>query len=207
MKIHARALVAAALAFSAVAAGAETVSVEYLVHRKPLVAAMHASDTLTFAFYSDPKCTTLQATTQLAASAPQILFERVKSQRIQGLKGADLLRIGAVIEGAPGGAGFLRVEGVGVIPAMEICQPQANAGGELRFIDTSIADELLEIAGVESGEQLRAALEKGQLPTSVVCELLATVLAQGGTDIPMGICTGDGEAEPLDLLGSLLSLD
>ena len=210
MKTLARTLLAAAIAFSAAAANADPVSVEYLVHRKPLIAAMNGSDTLTFNFYSDAKCEALEATTQLAASNPLINFERVKGQRIKHLKGADFLRIAAVIEDAPSGASYLRVEGAGVTPAKEICQPQAVVGGGLtglRFVDTSVTDQLLEIAGVQSVEQLRSALEAGQLPTSTVCALLAEVLSQGGTEIPIGICDDGGEGDPLALLGGLLDLN
>ena len=98
MKTLARALMAAAIALSPAAANAESVSVEYLVHRKPLIAAMHAGDKLTFRFYSDAKCTEAAATTQVVASHPGIHFERVKVQRVKGVKGADFLRIGAVLD-------------------------------------------------------------------------------------------------------------
>jgi hypothetical protein len=211
MKTLARTLMAAAFAFSAAAANAEPLSVEYLVHRKPLIAALNGGDTLTFQFYSDAKCEALAGKSQIAASNPLVHFERVKGQRIKHLKGADYLRIAAVIEDAPSGANFLRVEGAGVNPAKEICQPQAVAGGGLtglRFVDTSVTDELLGIAGVQSVEELRSALEQGQVPTSVVCELLAEVLSQGGTEIPVGVCDdGGGAGDPLALLGGLLDLN
>ena len=95
-------------------------------------------------------------------------------------------------------------------PAKDACQSRAVPGDSLTslsFIDTSVTDELLAIAGVGSVDELRTALQKGQVPNTVMCELLAEILAQGGTEIPVGICSGDGEAAPVDLLGSLLDLN
>jgi hypothetical protein len=208
MKSLGRALMAAAIALSATAANAESVSVKYLVQRKPLIAAMQASDKLTFRFYSDAKCTTAAATIQVVASSPGIHFERVKAQRIKGVEGADFLRIGAVLEDfAPTNANFLLVEGPGISPAKEACQPRGVPGDtvpSLHFVDTSVSDELLEIAGVGSIEELRTSLQKGQVPANVTCELLAEILSQGGTEVPVGICSGDGGAAPLDLFESLL---
>lgn len=203
-----RALIATALAASAGAASADPMSIEYLVQRKPLVAAMSGTDTLDVLFYSDPKCETLSSSVAVAANSPAVHFERVKNQRIGRLKSADLVRIDAIIEDAPASAPFVRVEGPGITPAKAICQPQGGGSG-IRFIDTTVTDTILQIVGVDSLEEVRVALQKGQLPTTVVCELLAEILSQGGADIPLGVCATEGESgsEPLDLLGGLLGLN
>jgi hypothetical protein len=152
-----------AVVASAGAASADPMTIEYVVQRKPLVAAMSGTDTLNVLFYSDPKCETLSSSVAVAANSPAVHFERVKSQRIGRLKSADLVRINAIIEAAPSSASFVRVEGPGVTPAKAICQPQGGGSG-IRFIDTTVTDTILQIAGVDSLEEVRVALEKGPAP-------------------------------------------
>jgi hypothetical protein len=202
-----RALIATALVASAGGASADPVTAEYLVQRKPLVVAMNGTDTMDFKFYSDPNCQNLTHQVAITADSPAIHFERVRSQRIGRTRSADLIRITAIVEDAPASAPFLRVDGPGVTPAMTTCQPQGGGSG-LRFIDTSITDTILRAAGVESVDEARIALEKGQLPPNVVCELLTEILSQGGAEIPVGICATEGdESQPVDLLGGLLGMN
>jgi hypothetical protein len=211
MNVLTRALMATLLSVSAVSANAETSAVEYLVQRKPLASTTVGSDKLVFRFFTDEKCEAATGEISLAASDSAIHFERLKGQRIGRLKGASYVRISAILTDAPANAQFMRVEGPGIVPAKTICQPQtvANAGVTgIQFVDTTITDQLLEIAGVDQVEDLRSALEKGEVPTSVVCELLSEVLSAGGSAVTDDICaSADAPADPAALLGGLLDVN
>jgi hypothetical protein len=199
-----RALIAGAVVLSAGAARAESASVEYLVQRKPLIASLTGSAQLSFGFFSDAACTSSVGSVQLSASDPRVSFERVKRQRIKGLPGADLLRIDALIVDAPA-APYVRLEGPGVVAAKSNCQPQGGAGGTdiLRLVDTSTLDQVLAISGFDTIEELTAALQAGELPTDVVCQIIGTVLGDAGIELPVDACA-IGEGGPTNLLQDLL---
>jgi hypothetical protein len=191
--------------FAAGAASAETSSVQYLVQRKPLVQGTTASDNLTFRFYSDEQCATETGDVAMAAGNVAISFERVKGQRIGRLNGADYVRIDALLPDVPVDATYLKVEGAGIVPAKSPCQPQTVASTSLRVVDSTLVNELLSIAGVEDIEALLASLQAGDLPTGVVCELLATLLNETGSDVSDLVCgVVSAPGNPTDLLEQLL---
>jgi hypothetical protein len=191
--------------FAAGAASAETSSIQYLVQRKPLVQGTNAASNLTFRFYSDDQCATETGNVAMAAGNAAISFERVKGQRLGRLKGADYVRIDALLPDVPADATFVKVEGAGVVPAKSPCQPQTLASTSLRVVDVALVNELLSIAGVEDVDALLAALQAGELPTGVVCELLATLLGEAGTDVSDLVCgVVSTPGDPTDLLGQLL---
>jgi hypothetical protein len=79
------------------------------------------------------------------------------------------------------------------------------ASTSLRVVDVALVNELLSIAGVEDVDALLAALQDGDLPTGVVCELLAAVLGEAGTDVGSFVCgVVSTPGDPGDLLEQLL---
>jgi hypothetical protein len=199
-----RALIAGAVALSAGAASAQSVSVQYLVQRKPLITGLTAAGQLDFQFYSDADCNSAAGNVLVSASDPGISFERVKRQRIKGLRGSDFLRIDAVLAKAPS-APYVRVVGPGVVPAKAICQPQGGSSSLdiTNLVDTTVLEQILAISGFDTIEELTAALEGGEVPTDVVCQILTTAIEGSGISLPVDTCAV-GEDGPADLLQQLL---
>jgi hypothetical protein len=165
MKVLSRILVGAAafLATGAVA-HADTASVEYLIQRKALATTTVASDKLVFKLYSDGECKNPIAEMTASANDGAIHFERVKGQRVGRFKGADYVRLSAMLSDLPAASTHLRVEGPGIVPAKAICQPQTVASSSVQIVDLSVTEPLLDLAGVGGLAELRTVLEKGEAP-------------------------------------------
>ena len=83
MRVSVIVIISTVLGTSGVSATAE-LPVTYLVEAKPFKKNVTAGDQLTFELYSDPNCQTLVHSEQVTAGSPELIVEKVNTQRVKG---------------------------------------------------------------------------------------------------------------------------
>jgi hypothetical protein len=102
--------------------------VSYLVEAKPFKKNVSAGDQLTFELYSDPNCETLVHSEQVTAGSPELIVEKVITQKVKGQSPAPPkgMRLSTTLTTPDVGQQvFVQVIGDGITPVGNGCQAQA----------------------------------------------------------------------------------